>query len=549
MKKIPPILFLLIPIVSFWYLFSKYALNAPLWDDFALIDFVIKLHSQPLSFVDKLGLFFAQHNAHRIVYDRVVVYLIYFFSGKLNFVWMMFVGNISLMGLLLVLYKNLKTSSLNLWYFVPIPFLLLSLQGYENTFWGMAALQNYSVLCWVAAALYCICNNRSLKWAMFFAVLATFTSGNGMFVFIIGTLVLWIQQAKPKALMAWLLLGTASIFLYFWHYNRLPQEVLSAKFIINFFSFLGAAFADGSANYKIPLGIGLLMFLGITFLFFQDVVFSKNESGKWQISFGQSKLFIYSFIAFLMVSALLVATSHKEGLPMEETLVSRYKIYAHLLMICLYLLLIERQKIKQKVLYGTLIFAVVFNAYAHFQSFEEMAYRRRDASVSAFNFKYNGSCLMGISHAESTNKIFHNLDSLGLYKVLETIDLPSKTIAENLQLETSFFKTKLPYYTPLVNTVRIENKDLNIDESHADSGSYLVIKSNTKMYLLNAHYNSNGRKGFFTTGKHYRKGFWFEVHEPLFPADIYTLGVLNITNNKSVLALSKVQVAIKHEPN
>ena len=95
----------------------------------------------------------------------------------------------------------------------------------------------------------------------------------------------------------------------------------------------------------------------------------------------------------------------------------------------------------------------------------------------------------------------------------------------------------------------LENKDLNIDESDADSGPYLVMKSNTKMYLLNAHYNSNGRKGFFTTGKHYRKGLWFEVHEPLFPADIYTLGVLNITNNKSVLALSKVQVAIKHESN
>jgi hypothetical protein len=550
MKKFAPFFLLALPIFIFWYLFFKYALDAPLWDDFALIDFVVKINSQSLSFIQKLQLFFAQHNAHRIVYDRFIVYLIYLLSGKLNFVWMMLLGNLSLMGLIVIFYKNTaaalakQTRIQSIWYVLPVPFWLLSLQGYENTFWGMAALQNYSILLWVGLVLYLVAHQKSIVWAMFWGVVATITSGNGMFVFLIAGLVLLVQQASTKTLIGWFLVSFCTIFAYFLTYQRLPQEVLSAKFIINFFSFLGSTFADGTANYKIPFGIGLLLFGAFSILFLRDFFLKKIAL---VARFSKSQLFIYSFVAFLMISALLVATSHKEGLPMQETLVSRYKIYSHLLIICLYLLLVVESKFTKLIQWSGLLLGVIFYVYAHFQSFEEMSYRRRDASVSAFNFTQNNSCLMGISHAEATNKILRNLDSLNLYKPLKIIDLPTKYIVEDIQLDTSHFKSKLPYYTPLVNTIRIENKDYQIEENNANDGPYLVMKSDQKTYLFNAHYNSNGRKGFFTTGRHYRKGFWFEVHTPLLAPAVYTLGMLNIKNNMATLVLTKTIVQIKPE--
>ena len=522
-----------LPILFFWYLFFKYALDAPLWDDFALIDFILKIHARTNTLGQNLSLFFAQHNAHRIVYDRLMFYCVYELTGKINFKILMFIGNLSLMGILYYFYKSLSVSRLSAWIFVPIPFLLLSLQGHENTFWAMASLQNYGVLCWVMASLYYLTINKKLALSIFFAVLATFTSGNGLFVFGLGILALWLQNRPKQTFLAWGISAVASISLYFWQYSRLPQEVLSTKFIINFFSFMGAAFADGSANYKVPFVVGILLFISILLLFLSDLNFKKYAFGLKQLP--DYKQFIYLFIGFLFISALLVATSHKEGLPIEETLVSRYKIYAHLLIISLYILLVFKQ-FKTPVLFGIgLGFAIIFNSYSFFQTYPTMAYNRRNASVAAFNLQYNRSCIMGISHAEATNQIYKKLSNKGIYSLPQILSYPLIDTTKLIALNITTLNQKLPYYMPLVKTLSIENQDFIVSEENTENGPYLVLRSDKNLYLFNPHYNQNGKKAFATSGQFYRKGFGFEVHEPLLPASRYEVMTMVVEDGKSTV--------------
>ena len=66
------------------------------------------LSTKKCPFREKVYQFVKQHNEHRIVYDRLIAWLDYHLTGKLNFVHLMFIGNLSLLGLLAVFGRVLS---------------------------------------------------------------------------------------------------------------------------------------------------------------------------------------------------------------------------------------------------------------------------------------------------------------------------------------------------------------------------------------------------------------------------------------------------------
>src|SRR5205823_6463260 len=145
-----------------------------------------------------------------IVYDRLITWLDFSLFGKLNYRHLMVVGNLSLVGLLaifgLVFGRTLSLDNKNLVsqysfsltdcliYLPPVAFLLLNLSQWENMFWGMAALQNFTVVLWIVGAIYVLSFTQNLPFALLMAIAATLTSGNGILIWPIGFVILFHQR-------------------------------------------------------------------------------------------------------------------------------------------------------------------------------------------------------------------------------------------------------------------------------------------------------------------------------------------------------------------
>ncbi|MDP5121589.1 MAG: hypothetical protein NWQ46_08350, partial [Spirosomaceae bacterium] len=208
-KKIFAISLGISPVILMAYLFNRYAVNIPHWDDHALKGFILSLDFAK-SLADQIELFFAFHNEHRIVFTRFVTWLIVKFNGSIDYRIMMIIGNSAIIGIWIYFISCVNKYRLSAWYIAISGWLLFSLAISENFFWGMASVQNFWVIFWSLTTFYLLIygemedmrnpfHNRSevllnakpLNRLMFYSAIATsllalFTSGNGLLVPVIG---------------------------------------------------------------------------------------------------------------------------------------------------------------------------------------------------------------------------------------------------------------------------------------------------------------------------------------------------------------------------
>ncbi len=241
----------LIPLVFYYYIVLAFSFNGPVSDDYdAILSFLIRfLDSKSLT--QKLGLVFSQHGEHRIALDRVITLAIYYLSGHIDFRALVFIGNLALMVLALILLSafQLKEHKNRILYFIPALFFLFQPQYYENIFIAMAALSNFYVLVFAFLSLYILTRHYDRFFlAVFFAVLATFTQGSGLFVFIEGVALL-IFQKRYRELIIWSAVMAVSTGLYFYGYVKpaghpsITKAVFEAplSLVQYFFTFIGSS--------------------------------------------------------------------------------------------------------------------------------------------------------------------------------------------------------------------------------------------------------------------------------------------------------------------
>jgi len=80
-------------ILFFFYIFFKYMVNVPINDDYSVLDNFNGLLNAD-SFLEKAKLFFAQHNEHRILYDKMWFWISYLINGQIDFNMLALVGNL-----------------------------------------------------------------------------------------------------------------------------------------------------------------------------------------------------------------------------------------------------------------------------------------------------------------------------------------------------------------------------------------------------------------------------------------------------------------------
>ena len=506
-----------LPVALYFYFLSEYSINIPKWDDHALKAFILDFQNTK-GFIPKLQTFFKQHNEHRIAFDRVFTLIVFWIHGSIEYRWLMWVGNFTLLGVLLIFYKIFQKQKHSIAFFVPIPLILFQLQIWENTFWGMAAMQNFGIIFFIFGLIYLISSQKRLYFyvAILFAFFVTYTSGNGVTAFPI-CLVLLILQRRFKDSIIFGGVAILLVFLYFYHYqmpanNPSMKGIGIGKVIFGFFSFLGSVFdllpySLGRIKFTIVLGAILFM---ISSLIAMYLVFNSKLLSK-QRNLNQSELFILGSLMFLIGTALVV-TYTRISYGEVGLLTSRYKIYSILLLITLYLALISKLDLTQIkwAVFPLILAAIGFNILVNYINFKEVINFRNQLISFAINWK-----LDPIQPLASKNIILHELPKLTTDSHLSEIQKPVESFP--------IWKEKLSK-TKSSTGVLLQNFTLPT-LFKKDNSIFIIVQSKTRTYLMPAQLMNYPLNASLRTGKYWQNGFVSVLNNNEFENGKYRLGI------------------------
>lgn len=509
----------------YFYFLSEYAINIPKWDDHALKAFIVEFQSAN-GFIPKLQTFFKLHNEHRIAFDRFFTLIVFWIHGSIEYRWLMWIGNFTLLGILFIFFKIFQKQKISLAYFVPIPFILFQLQLWENTFWGMAAMQNFGVVFFILTLIYLISSEKRSHFyiALFVAFLATYTSGNGITIFPV-CIVLLVLQRRFKDVFIFSSVSIILVFLYFYQY-KFPENNPSMdgiginKIASGFFMFLGSVFdliPNASQSQKITIGLGFILFVSgsiiAIYLIFNSKLFKKQRN------LNHTELFILGTIMFLIGTAIVV-TYTRISYGESSLLTSRYKIYSILLLITIYLAIISKiNLVNDKWLAFTLIFmAVCFNLIANFTHFKDVVNFRNQLISFGINWKLDEK----ISDKKPEITLYE-MPKLSFENSLSEIKKPIKN--------ASIWKEII---SKSVNSdgIVIQNNSFDTPTKKEDNIS-LIVQSNTKTYLMPSQLMNYPIKAFVRTGKYWQNGFVGVLNNNEFENGTYQLGLF-IKNGQNI---------------
>ncbi len=384
----------LIPIVIYFGFIYVYAINIPYVDDHGLKGFIVKFFSSN-TFLDKINAIFAQHNEHRIGLTRIILLIVYYLKNEIDYEWLIWIGNFFLLGIIYVFYKYFKLRSIDLKYLLPLPWLLFSFLQNENTYWGMASIQNFGIIFLCLSAFLALEKQQNVL-TMLFISLAVFTSGNG-FLGLGMVLGITFIRGNFKVILSIVGISILLIVLYFFNYTTPPATPTPKLFsdfgqlMKAFVAFVGS-FADNSMESTISirtlksiiLGVLMIGIIGICLL--KNIPF--NTQTKKIFAPPNWQIFIISTFMLIVLSALLVSWSRIIGYGMPTILTSRYKVYSILGLITIYVwfLMVLKDKFKQILFISTSIIAILTFIFSVWSNIGVIDNHYKSLITNAFNW-------------------------------------------------------------------------------------------------------------------------------------------------------------------
>ncbi len=531
-----PALVGLVPVVAYFSFLAVYAVNVPLFDDHALRGFLV-FYQAADSFAEKFALVFSQHNEHRIGYDRLVVLMQFWLTGEINFVGMMVVGNLSLLGILWICYRIFEQTGRSLWGFVPVPYLLFSLALHENTFWGMAALQNFTVVFFVLLSTFHLTQSgtRALLWGCLSAVAAVYTSGNGFLLLPVGAGLLLLQR-RWRDFVIFSSVAVVCVIVYFIGYlpppgnpDQIPLTEVGRHFS-GFVLFLGGAFQVGSGGQLSVLRlIGFLLtgyavsFVLLTGWFYRQSLAQSNRRFSY--------LFLSGLFAFVLLTAALVTYSRLSFGEMV-LLTSRYKIYSVLLTIGAYLgLLVTAKKPFSRL--QTLFFVgatVVWNGWMFVTNLPEVAFHRKEMLTNLFNWTYSGNQVPATDGYDRQQHPYHR--PLAFYSE------PAPRWVAPIRPEPirPTGRTRRPLRVEQTANELVVQDSVPVPTGTLDDGVYLLLKSPTRTFLFPTRPGTHtSLRQLLTTGSLHVDGYSAAIPKAEFQTDTYTLYLIRHEGGRNAL--------------
>ena len=252
-------------------------------------------------------------------------------QGRVDFRTLIWLGNLGLIALAAILVAGLcrRGESPSLLALVPLA-LLSPIQG-KQMIWAMAAVSNYWALAFSAGALLLLCRGtrRTFGWASLLGAVAIFTSGQGLFCFAAGLVVLAIGRRWRQALV-WLGIMAISAALYFHHYVRPayhPAPEVSWTALQFFFAVVGGSLSELVCRILEPLLTEphLEAALVPTIQAATGVLLVGLTGWLWIKRYYQRSLFVSVFLLYLLLLCAAVSVS-RSGFGVQQALMPHYKV-------------------------------------------------------------------------------------------------------------------------------------------------------------------------------------------------------------------------------
>ena len=532
------LLLVILPIIVVGVVVMTYAVNLPYWDDFLVQDHLLLLKSG--SGRQKLMHLFDQHWEHRIIWTRLVFAFFVKINGSLNYYGLTLIGTSGLLVVLGILFAVFRRIAYPLLYFVPIPFLLFTLQSYENLIWAMASIQNFWLPAFALGTFYWLSQNTPLtRWlALGVAVFATFSGGNGSLLLIAGLIVL-VYQRQWRFLAMWFIITVLALVGYFYSYHRItffpsPFRYPASAWIKAFFVFLGA-FGDASPNAgNSPLGVDLTLWItviiGASVVALMSVfLLSAYQRFRWAQP-DQLSSFLLGFFLFLLATAAITVYSRVGFAGPGYMLQGRYRVYSALSLSVVYLFGLYQWRSKPVLSRSVAVFLVITIGQSLFSDYlclEGIINQRRRVVAEYFNFLANTPA----KRQQALQAVFVPTepplfsDQVALLSTTAWLSVPATTAVDNLT-EQPFM-----YNIPKADAV-------NPSLTQPDAGSYIFLKSGSSTYLFAARplrpsSTVSGFTPYFTTN-----GVYAHVLKEKLAPGHYRIGVLTNQNNHIRLAMT-----------
>lgn len=351
------ILISLVVLVVYYGMILYFGVNIPYWDEYGItLEFLKKYEEAELT-SGKLSLLYSLSNEHRIVIYHLLLLLEKSIFGNIDFLRMMIIGNTGVLFIWSLLWKSIKIEKHKLLYFLPVT-LLLFVCVWERSTWACAAFLNTYVFLFGFCSLYFLSKNgtKNLILAIVCAVLSTYSFGNGLFVFPVGFLVLWVMERSKKDYLIW---GTTFVvvgLLYFLNYAK-PISQSASVLNTNPILFVGyiSAFLGAVFKYITPY---LAPFAGFTLLIITLTVFLLHFKDR------KKHVLLWSYLVFLGATVFVAAVS-RSGLGLGQAISYRYELIPSLVMAILYLFFLKITPKKTTLLFTLMLAGLLYAGRVH----------------------------------------------------------------------------------------------------------------------------------------------------------------------------------------
>jgi hypothetical protein len=521
-------IFNVISIITICLLFISYFLffksNIPVVDDYwYLHDFTGFLSASTLK--EKLQPLFIVRNSHRCIPLYILGYLQILLWGKINLDLMLWVGFLSLFGIILIFNKVMS----NNWYLSSsiIPFIFFSFtpQLYSVIFFPLVSIQLVFTFLLITIFFYLLTYQFKPKifpLILFLAITITFSNGNGMGIWLAGFLIMILYPKKytVKYRIVFMVAGISAILFYFINFNNegvRPTLKITINYILKVLvfipSFLGNA-VDFFPNFLfseiskyddlfkiitifriiIIIGFGLWAIIKIGFLsIFQSLIQKKL--------LNQPRAFAFGIFSYIMLSNLLAAVFRA-----QETwgmgLSIRYKLYGSLVILITIIWMADQWSLKKLYLGGLFYFVISWITY-----FEPTKVFTNDLNVSYLNIKNSLNTYIHFGYGEVIDNMINQeiipsakkshvvdfreywLDDIDILNPINDSPKIEMTISNNnlvIKTDSKLFNSKmlvleklsLKQYLPLKPKNKHSLKELN-DENYFVSLVPQMIKGDT----------------------------------------------------------------------
>lgn len=535
-----------LPILVFFFTFFRYAANIPFQDDYdALLEPVLKfIQQRPLTWSEFVTIVWTQDDERRIVLDRVVAIGEYLLTGTLNLRLHMFLGLLSLPGILYIVYTVIRDAKIPAVWLLISALLLFHIQYYEAIFWPMIPLQHIIVYFFAMLSAYYLYSARLIHFstAILAAVLAILSDVSGTFVLPAGLLLLVLQHRWKHAVI-WSLFVGGLTALYYYQLEvpafrpKLSDNIQHPGQILN--RFLTGSGLSFDANTALPrsLQLGLIMSVGavlwgiVIYHFVKLIIPAFSKSGV-QLTRWQTALWGGIFQFGITIVALAVGRA-TEGV--DSLLISRYKHIGFVWLILVLVLTATRLKPAYQSLFSRvwLGISLVICLFSYVQYTPPLDYYYQERYTDMRDWAHNRaipSSPIYISIKPAVDSITVQAIRAGVYQ------LPAHYFFDGPYTKAGA-PIALKINTSSKHSIEFTNTEF-VRKSGKDNGAFVVLTSATEQRILPTRQKQYSLKSWLLSGgrNHYAKGFSYVLSAKYLKiGETYAVSVLVVDGDKKIL--------------